>query len=179
MGTTTKRQLSFYAESDVDLYLSYMTAGSKTAILNEAIRGRMRIEAMVDLNNGQPAINFGVLSEDDQSEVLSNMVLRELSLNDVDAHIWEIVRETASRNWKDNTRRYLTLHQAKFKEPFRIKRLRSQEEKEESIRTKPILRTSYYCDDHKPRNADVLTTGEMKCAKCGAEAVFSDHSEYN
>ena len=55
--TTTKRQLSFYAESDVDLYLSLVGPGSKTAILNTAIRSRIITDAIVDLNDGRrPAV---------------------------------------------------------------------------------------------------------------------------
>jgi hypothetical protein len=175
---TTKRQLSFYAESDVDLYLSYMTQGSKTAILNEAIRGRMRIEAMVDLNDGKKAENFGLLSDADQAEVHSNLILEELALRDVDDHIWTIVQETASPNWKDNTRRYLTLHEAKFKEPFRIKKMRSQEERDEYRRNRPAPQTKYYCDEHAPKLADVLTGvnfGELTCSKCGRAASYREY----
>jgi hypothetical protein len=121
MGTT-KRQLSFYAEPDVDLYLSYMTPGSKTAILNDAIRMRMGADAIVDLNDGRRPQYFAALTELEQSEVRSNLSLPELSYYDVDEHIRTIVEETSSPNWKDNTRRYLTLHNVKYKEPFRIRK---------------------------------------------------------
>lgn len=175
---TTKRQLSFYAESDVDLYLELIGPGSKTRVLNDAIRSRMTVDAMVDLNDGKRPVYFAGLSEADMSEVHSNLILEELSLNDVDDHIWEIVRETASNSWKDNTKRYLTLHHAKFREPFRIKRLRSQEERDEYMRRRPIARTWYYCDEHTNKNAELLTGinfGELKCNKCGADASFREY----
>lgn len=86
----------------------------------------MLIDAMVDLNDGKRAINFGILSDGDQREVHENLNSKELSRNDVDAPVWQVVQETASHNWKENTRRYLTLHHAKFREPFRIKKLRDQ-----------------------------------------------------
>jgi hypothetical protein len=132
--TTTKRQLSFYAESDVDLYLSLIGPGSKTAVLNDAIRSRIVSDAIVDLNNGQRPQPFAALSEHEMSEVNSNLILEELSHNDVDDHVWEIVRETATHSWKQNTARYLALHQAKFKEPFKIKRIRTQEERDARYR---------------------------------------------
>jgi hypothetical protein len=111
---TTKRQLSFYAESDVDLYLSLVGPGSKTAILNDAIRSRIITDAYVDLNDGRRPQPFAALSEHEMAEVHSNLILEELSLNDVDDHVWEIVRETANHSWKQNTARYLALHQAKL-----------------------------------------------------------------
>ena len=132
MGTT-KRQLSFYAETDVDLYLGFVSQGSKTAVLNDAIRSRIIADAMVDLNDGRRPQHFAALTEHEQNEVHSNLILEELSLADVDNHVWEIVRETANNNWKQNVARYLALHQAKFNEPFRIKRIRSREEREEYL----------------------------------------------
>lgn len=131
---TTKRQLSFYAETDVDLYLSYMAPGSKTTILNEAIRSRMSLDATVDLNDGKRPVNFGDLSEADQKEVHANLTLEDLSLGSVDDHLWQIIKETASRNWKENIRRYLTLHHLKFREPFRIRTLRPQVERDRSAK---------------------------------------------
>ena len=132
--TTTKRQLSFYAETDVDLYLSLVGPGSKTAILNDSIRNRIINDAIVDLNDGRRPQPFAALSEHEMAEVHSNLITEELSLKNVDAHVWEIVRETANHSWKQNTARYLALHQAKFKEPLKIKRIRSQEERDEYIR---------------------------------------------
>ena len=126
--TTTKRQLSFYAETDVDLYLELIGAGSKTRVLNDAIRNRIITDAIVDLNNGKRPQYFAALTDHEQSEVHANINLKELSRNKVDDHVWEIVQETANHSWKQNTARYLALHQAKFKEPFKIKRIRSQEE---------------------------------------------------
>ncbi|MBZ0295809.1 MAG: hypothetical protein K8L99_24840 [Anaerolineae bacterium] len=126
--STTKRQLSFYAESDVDLYLSLVGIGSKTAILNDAIRNRIITDAIVDLNDGRRPQPFAALSDHEMAEVHSNLTLEELSLNDVDDHVWEIVRETANHSWKQNTARYLALHHAKFKESFKIKRIRSVDE---------------------------------------------------
>lgn len=175
---TTKRQLSFYAETDVDLYLSLVGPGSKTAILNDAIRSRIITDAYVDLNDGRRPQPFAALTEHEMSEVHSNLILEELSLNDVDDHVWEIVRETANHSWKQNTARYLALHQAKFKEPFRIKRIRSQEERDEYMRKRPAAKTLYYCYDHKNKNADELTginMGEVKCGKCGADAEYREY----
>lgn len=175
---TTKRQLSFYAESDVDLYLSLVGQGSKTAIINEQIRARMRIDAIVDLNDGAKPVNFGLLSEADQSEVYANLTIEELALTNVDDHCWTIVQETASPNWKDNTRRYLTLYHAKFKEPFRIKKLRSQEERDEYIRNRPAAKIFYYCYEHKTKRATELTGvnfGEQKCHECGADAEYREY----
>lgn len=176
---TSKRQLSFYAESDVDLYLSLVGPGSKTAILNDAIRSRIITDAYIDLNDGRRPQPFTALSEHEMSEVHANLILEELSLNDVDDHVWEIVRETGSRDtWKRNTARYLALHQAKFKEPFRIKRIRSQEERDEYMRRRPAPRTWYYCDDHTTKDAELLTGinfGELKCNKCGADASYREY----
>ena len=62
---------------------------------------------------------FAALTEHEMAEVHSNLILEELSLNDVDDSVWEIVRETANHSWKQNIARYLALHQAKFKEPFK------------------------------------------------------------
>jgi hypothetical protein len=172
-----KRQLSFYAESDVDLYLSLLETGRKTAVLNDSIRSRMAGEAMVDLNNGQSPVNFGLLQEIEQSEIASNLMSQDLSLQDLDIPIWEVVTETASRrNWKDNTQRYLALHQAKFNEPFRIKRMRSLEEREE-YRRKTQPRTKYYCNTHVTNTAQELNGfyfGELKCAICKDDATFRD-----
>ena len=91
--------------------------------------------------------------------------------------IWEIVRETASHSWKNNTQRYLSLHHAKFKEPFRIKRLRSQEERD-SYQRQNVPRTRYYCDEHTTKTAEMLTGinfGELKCGKCGANASYREY----
>jgi hypothetical protein len=175
---TTKRQLSFYAETDVDLYLSLVGPGSKTAILNDAIRSRIITDAYVDLNDGRRPQPFAALTEHEMAEVHSNLILEELSLNDVDDHVWEIVRETANHSWKQNTARYLALHQAKFKEPFKIKRIRSQEERDEYMRKRPAAISSYYCFDHRTKNATALTginMGDLKCSKCGEDAEYREY----
>jgi hypothetical protein len=175
---TTKRQLSFYAETDVDLYLSLVGPGSKTSILNDAIRSRIITDAIVDLNDGRRPQYFAALSEHEMSEVHSNLIHEDLSLNDVDDHVWEIVRETANHSWKQNTARYLALHQAKFKEPFKIKRIRSQEERDEYTRQRPAAKTFYFCYEHKTKNADMLTginMGELKCGKCAADAEYREY----
>ncbi len=175
---TTKRQLSFYAETDVDLYLSLVGPGSKTAILNDAIRNRIITDAIVDVNDGRRPQYFAALTEHEMSEVHSNLILEELSLNDVDDHVWEIVRETANHSWKQNTARYLALHQAKFKEPFKIKRIRSQEERDEYMRQRPAAISWYYCDEHTTKNAVLLkgvNFGELKCGKCGADAEYREY----
>lgn len=177
MGTT-KRQLSFYAESDVDLYLSLVSAGSKTAILNEAIRNRIITDAIVDLNDGRRPQYFAALTEHEMSEVHSNLLLEELSLADVDDHIWEIVRETANHSWKQNTARYLALHHSKFKEPFKIKRIRSQEERDEYMRKRPTATSSYFCFDHRTKLATALTginMGDKKCSKCASDAEYREY----
>jgi hypothetical protein len=175
---TTKRQLSFYAETDVDLYLSLVGPGSKTAILNDAIRSRIITDASVDLNDGRRPQPFAALSEHEMAEVHSNLILEELSQNNVDDHVWEIVRETANHSWKQNTARYLALHQAKFKEPFKIKRIRSQEERDEYMRNRPTAISSYYCFDHRTKNATALTginMGELKCRDCGELAEYREY----
>lgn len=173
---TTKRQLSFYAESDVDLYLSLLDPGSKTRSINDAIKAVMLNEAKVDLNDGQRPVYFRDLTELQQNEVHSNLILEELNLNDVDGHIWEIVRETASRNWKENTARYLALHETKFGEPFRIARLRSQEERD-NYRRENVPRTRYYCEEHTTKTAEkLLNLGDLeKCGQCGAGASFREY----
>ena len=131
----------------------------------------MLVDAVVDLNDGSRPVNFGLLSEADQSEVRANLILKELSRNSVDAHIWEVIRETASRNWKENTRRYLTLHHLKFREPFRIKKLRSQAEQD----SRPVFLTQYYCFDHQSKTAEYLDDGiDRKCVTCGANAGYRD-----
>ena len=174
--SAAKRQLSFYAEADVDMYLAFIGTGRKTAVINDLVRSRMRTEAIVDLNDGQVPQPFAVLSDLHQSEVASNLALEELSLNDVDEEIFSVVTQTSSRNWKDNTTRYLALHQAKFKEPFRIKRIRSQEERaEHRQRTQP--RTKYYCEYHAEPTAQELNNfhlGDLKCGECGADASYRD-----
>ena len=112
------------------------------------------------------------------AEVQSNLTLEELSQKDVDAHVWEIVRETANHSWKQNTARYLALHQAKFKEPFKIKRIRSQEERDEYMRKRPMAISSYYCFDHQTKNATPLTginMGELKCRDCGELAEYLEY----
>ncbi|MCI0616055.1 hypothetical protein L0244_23980 [bacterium] len=101
-----------------------------------ATPNRIITDAIVDLNDGKRPQYFAALTDYEQSEVHSNLILKELSLNNVDDHIWVIVQETANHSWKQNTARYLALHQAKFKEPFKIKRIRSQEECDESQRSK-------------------------------------------
>lgn len=126
-----KRQLSFYPETDVDLYLTLATdPKKKTKSINDAIRQGMYLEAMVDLNDGNRPVLFSQLPEPVKQEVHSNLIMQDLSLHDVDDHIWAIVRETATRNPIENTGRYLALHQAKFGKPFKIKRVRSKEELE-------------------------------------------------
>lgn len=175
---TSKRQLSFYAESDVDLYLALLSAGSKTAVLNEAVRSRLITDAYVDLNDGRRPQPFAALSEHEMAEVHSNLIIEELSLNDVDDHVWTIVRETANHSWKQNTARYLALHQAKFKEPFKIKRIRSQEERDEYMRKRPTAISSYYCWEHRTKNATQLTginMGDLKCKDCGELAEYREY----
>lgn len=130
--TTHKRQLSFYAEADVDLYLELNGSGNKTRILNDTIRSRMMSEASVDMNDGKKPVHFADLGDADQGEVYANLVWKELSADDVDDQVWQIVRETISPNWKENTKRYLALHEAKFREPFRIKRMRTQAERDKA-----------------------------------------------
>lgn len=123
-----KRQLSFYAETDVDLYLSLaVSPKKKTRQINDALRLMMCAEARVDLGDGNRPVRYAELSEKQQDGVNQNLVRHDLSLPDVDDHLWEIVRETATRDNRENAARYLALHEAKFGKPFRIKSLQGSD----------------------------------------------------
>jgi hypothetical protein len=173
---TTKRQLSFYAETDVDLYLSLVGPGSKTAIINDSVRSRLISDATVDLNDGRRPQPFAALSEHEMAEVHSNLILEELSLRDVDDHVWEIVRETANHSWKQNTTRYLTLHHAKFKEPFKIKRIRSQEERDEYLRHHPAALATYFCIEHSTDLSTLFKNlDRLKCSNCDELAEYREY----
>lgn len=119
MGTT-KRQLSFYAEADVDLYLELLSPGSKTRSINDAIRQVMGLEAKVSLSDDERPTYFNDLPEDKQKELEASFSRPDRNLLGVDDQVWHAVQETPSRNWRLNVCRYLALHEAKFGVPLKI-----------------------------------------------------------
>ncbi|MBX9940397.1 MAG: hypothetical protein K2Y32_14155 [Candidatus Obscuribacterales bacterium] len=56
--------MSFYVDTDTDLYLSLIDAGIKTKVINRAVRELMQREALVDLDDGKRPVNFWDLAQD-------------------------------------------------------------------------------------------------------------------
>ncbi|GEM_PF-1123334 len=178
MATRSKRQLSFYAEPDVDLYLALLSAESKTAVINSTIRQRIWTDARVNLNDGKRPQPYAALSEIEQLEVHSNLILQELSLDSVDEEIWKTVQGTGSGTAKDITGRYLALHEYKHKEAFIITRIRSQGERDAYRKAHPP-RMRYYCDDHTTKNAEMMSGVNLTnilCSICGRTAWYSEYN---
>jgi len=119
MGTT-KRQLSFYAESDVDLYLKLLSPGSKTRTVNDAVRQVMSTNAKVCLSDGERPTYFSDLSEEKQKWIEERLARKDRKLQGVNDEVWHAVQEAHSRNWRQNVSRYLALHEAKFGGPLRL-----------------------------------------------------------
>lgn len=133
MGTT-KRQLSFYAESDVDLYLKLLSSGSKTRTVNEAIRQVMTAEAKVSLSDGERPTYFNDLPEEKQRSIEERLARKDRKLQGVDDEAWHAIQEAPSRNWRANVSRYLALHEAKFGLPFRLTDQDSQPKPERPLK---------------------------------------------
>lgn len=114
----SKRQLSFEAEPDVELFLSHLDADGRTLRINKAIRIAMENEARVDFNDGRQPVHFWDLPEEVQSEVHSNLMHGNL---DSDADSLQVMNDTDTQNWRINTARYLALHEAKLGFPLKLK----------------------------------------------------------
>lgn len=109
---TTKRQLSFYADTDTNLYLSLIDSGIKTKVINRALREFMQREAVIDLDDGKRPANFWDLTQD-----MKNALLKALSGDGpgkADDHLWVIVQETTAKDFYLMAAKYLALHQLKF-----------------------------------------------------------------
>lgn len=133
MGTT-KRQLSFYAESDVDLYLKLLSPGSKTRTVNEAIRQVMTGEAKVSLSDSERPIYFSDLPEEKQRLIDEQLARKDRKLLGVDDEAWHAIQEAPSRNWRLNVSRYLALHEAKFGLPLKLTDQDSQPKSERPLK---------------------------------------------
>ncbi|MDZ4832384.1 MAG: hypothetical protein SGJ27_01150 [Candidatus Melainabacteria bacterium] len=117
---TKKRQISFYAEPDIDMYLTCLDIGIKSRAIIDALRLVLFSEARVDLDDGKESVLFKDLTEHQQNDIFT----RVLESND---GIWQTVKGT-SNNWKHTTARFLSLFQKQYGEPYRICEFRSQDE---------------------------------------------------
>lgn len=133
MGTT-KRQLSFYAESDVDLYLKLLSPGSKTRTVNDAIHQVMSAEAKVSLSDGERPSYFSDLPEEKQRLIEERLARKDRKLAGIDDEAWHAVQEAPSRNWRQNVSRYLALHEAKFGTPYMLTNQDSQPKTERALK---------------------------------------------
>ncbi len=116
---TKKRQISFYAEPDVDMYLANLDLGIKSRAINDALRMVLFGEARVDLDDGKEPVLFKDLTEHQQHDIYTKVW-------ESDDGIWQTVRGT-SKNWKHTTARYLSLFQKQYGEPFRICEFRGKD----------------------------------------------------
>ncbi len=94
---TKRRQISFYTDTDTDLYLSLIESGIKTKVINRALRDFMQREALIDLDDGKHPARFWNLPEHTK-----NLLLKELGGQGdgkADDHIWTIVRETTPQDF--------------------------------------------------------------------------------
>lgn len=117
---TKKRQVSFYADPDIDLYLNTLDLGIKSRAINDALRSVLFGEARVDLDDGKSPVFFKELTEHQQNEIYAKV-------SDSNDGIWQTVHGI-SKNWKHSTATYLSIFQKQYGEPFRICEFRSKEQ---------------------------------------------------
>ena len=117
MGTN-KRQLSFYPEEDIDLYLDLLGSGTKTRTIIEALRKQMEDRSQVDvLGRARKFLNIIPRWRDELTAYIGQGNPR---CPGVDAHIWTIVQETAGADKQRNVARYLALHELKSGRPLKV-----------------------------------------------------------
>lgn len=116
---TKKRQVSFYADTDTDLYLSYVDSGIKTKVINRALREFMQIEAVIDLADGARPKSFWDITDDAKNQVLQ--ALGGTGEDKADPHLWTVVQETTPQDFYLYAAKYLALHQLKFGKPYAMR----------------------------------------------------------
>jgi hypothetical protein len=108
--------MSFYVDTDTDLYLSLIDAGIKTKVINRAVRELMQREALVDLDDGKRPVNFWDLAQDKKDALVKT--LSGQAPGKADDHLWVIVQETSPQDFYLWAAKYLALHQLKFGKPY-------------------------------------------------------------
>ena len=130
---TTKRQLSFYPEQDIDLYLELLGAGTKTRTIIEALRKQLEERAQVEvLGRSRRFVSIIPRWRDELTEYISQGVSR---CPGIDEHLWATVQETAGPDRQRNVARYLALHELKFGRPLKVDDREIREDEE----FKPLL----------------------------------------
>jgi hypothetical protein len=115
---TKRRQLSFYTDTDTDLYLSLIESGIKTKVINRALRDFMQREALIDLDDGKHPTHFWNLPENTKNQLLKELVGQ--GDGKADDHLWTIVQETTSQDSYQYAAKYLALHQLKFGKAYAL-----------------------------------------------------------
>jgi len=113
---TKRRQISFYTDTDTDLYLSLIESGIKTKVINRALRDFMQREALIDLDDGKQPARFWNLPENTKNQLLKE--LGGQGDGKADDHIWIIVQETTPQDFYQYAAKYLALHHLKFGKPY-------------------------------------------------------------
>ena len=115
---TKKRQMSFYVDTDTDLYLSLIDAGIKTKVINRALREFMQREALLDLVDGKRPVNFWDLPVEKQDALVRTLAGQ--ASGKADEHLWVIVQETTPQDFYLRAAKYLAFHQLKFGKPYML-----------------------------------------------------------
>lgn len=115
--TTHKRQLSFYADTDTDLFLSFIDSGLKTKVINRALRDFMEREASIDLGDGRGPAKFCNLKEKEKAAICRQLAKGP---DKADDHLYAIVQETTTQDFFLWTAKYLALHNLKFGTPYKM-----------------------------------------------------------
>ena len=133
MGTN-KRQLSFYPEGDIDLYLDLLGAGTKTRTIIGALRKQMEDQAQVYvLGRSRRFLNIIPRWRDELTAYIGRGNPR---CPGVDAHLWTTIQETAGADKQKNVARYLALHELKFGQPLKVD---DREIHEDEHEVKPLV----------------------------------------
>lgn len=117
--TTSKRQLSFYADTDTDVFLSFIDPGLKTKVINRALREFMEREAYIDLGDGRGPAKYWDLLDREKAAICRRLANGP---DKADEDLYAVVRETTAEDFFLWTAKYLALHSLKFGKPYRITR---------------------------------------------------------
>jgi hypothetical protein len=123
---TKRRQISFYTDTDTDLYLSLIESGIKTKVINRALRDFMQREALIDLDDGKHPTNFWNLPTSTKAQLLKE--LGGQGEGKAEDHLWAIVQETTPQDFYQYAAKYLALHQLKFGKSYVMPRTQNQHE---------------------------------------------------
>lgn len=107
-----------FRDRDVEKYLSLIDADLHSGLINQALREYMQNSAQLYLSDGTEPVLFWKLLNREKNEVLRCLGLSRDS--PIDAELWLLVKETTTKDFYFDAARYLTLHELKHGEPYRL-----------------------------------------------------------